>query len=521
MKICMKNNPSPYGDFPWKGKKLNAFTLVELIVVITILAILWTIAFISLQWYSRDARDSTRVADINSIEKQLELFVIRTWILPIPENNVELQSSWTTIWYQWYADKSTLNILKVFNWWLDPVDQTAYTYRINAAKKEYQIMWFLENWNVASIFPQANAASNLTNRFPLTKWNILGILLEQTTNNPVQYSWTWILDLSWSTTVYNTYLTNTKTLKYNWNQLRFSLLTLWDFKYKAPEKCPTWFIWAPWNAQFNQKWFCVAKYEMSYADITTNTWTSTWWWIDWNTIAYTWTKIPVSMSWRLPIADIRQGEAISSCQSMWVWYHLITNNEWMSIARNIEQQPVNWSSWQVWSWYIYNWVSNNPTLWCWWATPNNTKWLYPSLWRAWATKTWPWFWNTLCDNKRKLTLSNGSIIWDLAWNVWEYVNKANTLDWVWYATWTNPVLWISNNLWWSWTIVSSSNRALYWPLSSVFNSINWIWKVYRSTWTEFIRWASAFNDFYAGIFSLDLSWTAGIANMYVGFRCAR
>jgi len=31
----------------------KAFTLVELIVVITILAILWTIAFISLQGYSR------------------------------------------------------------------------------------------------------------------------------------------------------------------------------------------------------------------------------------------------------------------------------------------------------------------------------------------------------------------------------------------------------------------------------------------------------------------------------------
>lgn len=39
-----------------KYKNIKAFTLVELIVVITILAILWTIAFISLQWYTRDAR---------------------------------------------------------------------------------------------------------------------------------------------------------------------------------------------------------------------------------------------------------------------------------------------------------------------------------------------------------------------------------------------------------------------------------------------------------------------------------
>jgi len=109
-------------------------------------------------------------------------------------------------------------------------------------------MWFLENWNVAYSkvfspgrvrvrdwsFPQANAAINMINRFPFIKWGSLGILLEQTTNTPVQYSWTWILELSWSTTVYDTYITNTKILKYNWDQLRFPILTLWDTKYKAP-----------------------------------------------------------------------------------------------------------------------------------------------------------------------------------------------------------------------------------------------------------------------------------------------
>lgn len=45
----------------------KAFTLVELIVVITILAILGTIAFISLQWYSSDARNSKRTSDLNSV----------------------------------------------------------------------------------------------------------------------------------------------------------------------------------------------------------------------------------------------------------------------------------------------------------------------------------------------------------------------------------------------------------------------------------------------------------------------
>ena len=45
----------------------QGFTLVELIVVITILAILGTIAFISLQGYSADARNSKRTSDLDSL----------------------------------------------------------------------------------------------------------------------------------------------------------------------------------------------------------------------------------------------------------------------------------------------------------------------------------------------------------------------------------------------------------------------------------------------------------------------
>ncbi len=51
----------------------NAFTLVELIVVITILAILGTIAFISLQGYSADARNSKRTSDLGNLQSSISL----------------------------------------------------------------------------------------------------------------------------------------------------------------------------------------------------------------------------------------------------------------------------------------------------------------------------------------------------------------------------------------------------------------------------------------------------------------
>lgn len=50
----------------------KGFTLVELIVVITILAILGTIAFISLQGYSQDAKNSKVTSDLRTVVSAIE-----------------------------------------------------------------------------------------------------------------------------------------------------------------------------------------------------------------------------------------------------------------------------------------------------------------------------------------------------------------------------------------------------------------------------------------------------------------
>lgn len=55
-------------------KKLQkGFTLVELIVVITILAILGTIAFISLQGYSQDAKNAKVSSDLSTLSSAIEI----------------------------------------------------------------------------------------------------------------------------------------------------------------------------------------------------------------------------------------------------------------------------------------------------------------------------------------------------------------------------------------------------------------------------------------------------------------
>jgi prepilin-type N-terminal cleavage/methylation domain-containing protein len=56
----------------------KAFTLVELIVVITILAILWTLAFVSFQSYNNDARNSKILYDVRNLTKAMES-KLSTW----------------------------------------------------------------------------------------------------------------------------------------------------------------------------------------------------------------------------------------------------------------------------------------------------------------------------------------------------------------------------------------------------------------------------------------------------------
>ena len=79
-----------------KNNNNLAFTLVELIVVIIILAILGTIAFISLQGYSASSRDSVRISDLASIKIALELFHLDAWKYPLPDDA-------ETVTYQWWA----------------------------------------------------------------------------------------------------------------------------------------------------------------------------------------------------------------------------------------------------------------------------------------------------------------------------------------------------------------------------------------------------------------------------------
>lgn len=165
----------------------NAFTLVELIVVITILAILATIWFISFIWYQKSARESTRLSDVKLIEKQLSIYEARNSTIPLPDNSVTITASGTTIWYQWEIGTWVLVTLKQAGDIKDPLDSGRYSFFVDNTRNNYQMMAMMEKEESlrTSFLPHAYATIDYTERYPRIFWVALWILTDLN-NTPLE-----------------------------------------------------------------------------------------------------------------------------------------------------------------------------------------------------------------------------------------------------------------------------------------------------------------------------------------------
>ncbi|MDD2871929.1 MAG: prepilin-type N-terminal cleavage/methylation domain-containing protein, partial [Candidatus Gracilibacteria bacterium] len=115
-----------------------AFTLVELIVVITILAILGTIAFMALQGYSTSARDSTRLSDLSSMKTSLELFELDAGKYPQASSGVNITYSGATVWNQGtFGETVFANVDRLDKIPIDPLTDKEYTYSTLLSRNEY------------------------------------------------------------------------------------------------------------------------------------------------------------------------------------------------------------------------------------------------------------------------------------------------------------------------------------------------------------------------------------------------
>jgi prepilin-type N-terminal cleavage/methylation domain-containing protein len=155
-----------------KAYASQGFTLVELIVVITILAILATVGFISLQGYSAQSRDSKRTADLRSLStaittKNTEGQSLTSFVgtgtpaaLALASASIAGSNSTATDYFANQPNTTTLGInASNFN---DPV--TGGPYRIGVTTRkggEFQVASRLENGNAPVALVTGNYQSRL------------------------------------------------------------------------------------------------------------------------------------------------------------------------------------------------------------------------------------------------------------------------------------------------------------------------------------------------------------------------
>jgi len=539
------------GGASGNGRWRKAFTLVELIIVITILAILATIAFISFQGYTSKSRDANRASTAKNIETWLSLFQAKSWVYPI-------QSTWATIslWatgvtVQWNLDESIARVINLNEVPRDPKTWEPYNYISDTKGRGWKVLYYLENTPDYAFLTQSFAESEA--RTPIVKgewpWVLLDMDLKMIQTGTG-------VDLFWAQS-WTTYTILVKDdIKIPWTGLELwwwfqNFAEKWG-RLEAPKTCPEWYIPVPWNAEFMQPWFCVAKYEMGDENITIpNTCDgmgcpsvaeNTLYQTDWNTVKYSSTGTLVSKAWLYPIVNISQTQAIAECQR--IGKHLITNNEWMTIARNIEANPLNWSWGVVWIGGIYRGITweNPETLWC--QTKNSSgSWTRTYVSRAWSTDTTKW-WSSKwadCDSKRQHKLSNGEVIWDLAGNVREHVNGRNTMNTDNIGTMNANACGTSWTAGWSWysftnntttdnvtqcDFINGYSYKRYGPKISYMNASNGIGRIYsyntNNTTVDkvFLRGGGAYNSVYSGVFAMHLGWVATDQSHGVGFRCS-
>ncbi|MBW7954814.1 prepilin-type N-terminal cleavage/methylation domain-containing protein [Candidatus Gracilibacteria bacterium] len=169
-----------------KKRKIYAFTLVELIIVITILAILATIGFISFKNYIIESRDANRVTTLKNIQKGLVLSEIRLGKYLNPDDYVTINSGSIIYIKQGKIGSKISNTISLNREVTDPKDYTSYIYNVSGDNKKYQIGTFLEkNDDLYFSYISKTFALENINRYLYTLGDDLGIFVKKDSNTPL------------------------------------------------------------------------------------------------------------------------------------------------------------------------------------------------------------------------------------------------------------------------------------------------------------------------------------------------
>lgn len=130
--------------YKYTNKNNFWFTIVELVVAMTILLILTGMWFYSYTQNVVDARDSVRISDIASVSSQLKLYKKSRWAYPLPGDSFDILNGTRLVAIQWLLNENvTLTTLDKIPY--DPSAELPYSYSVTRNKQEFQLALTLES----------------------------------------------------------------------------------------------------------------------------------------------------------------------------------------------------------------------------------------------------------------------------------------------------------------------------------------------------------------------------------------
>ena len=247
----------------------------------------------------------------------------------------------------------------------------------------------------------------------------------------------------------------------------------------TPIACPTGYIPVPPLAPFTTEPFCVAKYEMKESVINPNALIP---------------SIPVSQPSGKPWL-LNRNEAINACENVGNGYSLITNNEWMTIARNIEQVAENWSDREVGVGELNRGHFDNKPWGTLEASPDDNEACYGTDNRCSASHWLP--------ERRTHRLSNGEVIWDFAGNASEWLRETIHHPGADKTTLEFPEL-------------DPEGQARFGPTDPTWGSWKGVGVIYGAEFKGVRRGGVYNGGLHAGIYAIDFGFPS---DKLSGFRC--
>ncbi len=478
------------------NKNRSSFTLIELLVVLALVAILSVVVIVTLNPAEllKQARDSNRLSDLATINTALNLF------------SADVTSGFmgtSTIIYVSIPDSSPT----CANLGLPILATSSYTYNCVTTqnlRKTDGTGWIPVNF-------QRISSNSPISQLPIDPQNT-------TTTNSY---YTYIAGGSWKLTAIalesQKYIAQGNTD----GGTAPSSFEMGNNMSLGQTVFPNNWIKVPGNSTFGTSDFWVMKYEAKCADSSGNLLTtpteSTYQIYNAHGTGGTActsanSRYVTSAPAGYPIANIYysvngvDNDAIEYCQS--IGAHLITNNEWQTVAWNAQNVSSNWSGGSVGSGYMGRGNSDSSA-----AQVSSLDDVNAAYLTGYTDFT----------HRRNYALSNGQIIWDLAGNLYEWTNDAiigasepysGVAGWQW-----REFIAITN-----WGTMTQQTAG---PLNSAWSATQGMGRIFSwdgtaNSSTYILARGGDWNDTTnAGIESLLMNRISTGAYNGVGFRCVR